>query len=46
MILGGGARDAGPAALALARRLGAPLGLTINGKGAVPRATRCACPPA
>jgi acetolactate synthase-1/2/3 large subunit len=36
IILGGGARDAGPAALALARRLGAPVGLTINGKGAVP----------
>jgi thiamine pyrophosphate-dependent acetolactate synthase large subunit-like protein len=36
VILGGGARDAGPAALALARRLGAPIGLTINGKGAVP----------
>ena len=35
LILGGGARDAGPAALALARRLGAPVGLTINGKGAV-----------
>jgi acetolactate synthase I/II/III large subunit len=36
VILGGGARNAGPAALALARRLGAPVGLTINGKGAVP----------
>ena len=36
LILGGGARDAGPAALALARRLGAPIGLTINGKGAIP----------
>jgi acetolactate synthase-1/2/3 large subunit len=36
LILGGGARDAGPAALALARRLGAPVGLTINAKGAVP----------
>jgi acetolactate synthase-1/2/3 large subunit len=36
IILGGGARNAGPAALALARRLGAPVGLTINGKGAVP----------
>ena len=36
MILGGGARDAGPAALAVAERLGAPVGLTINGKGAVP----------
>jgi acetolactate synthase-1/2/3 large subunit len=36
VILGGGARNAGPAALALARRLGAPVGLTINGKGAAP----------
>lgn len=36
VILGGGARNAGPAALALARRLGAPVGLTINAKGAVP----------
>jgi acetolactate synthase-1/2/3 large subunit len=36
VILGGGARNAGPAALRLARHLGAPIGLTINGKGAVP----------
>lgn len=35
LILGGGARDAGDAALALARRLGAPIGLTINARGAV-----------
>ncbi len=36
LILGGGARRAGDAARALAERLGAPLGLTINAKGAVP----------
>lgn len=36
VILGGGARDAGPQALALAERLGAPIGLTINARGAVP----------
>jgi acetolactate synthase-1/2/3 large subunit len=35
ILLGGGARDAGPAALALARRLGAPVGLTINARGAI-----------
>jgi acetolactate synthase I/II/III large subunit len=36
VILGGGARDAGAQALALAERLGAPVGLTINARGAVP----------
>lgn len=36
LILGGGARAAGPQALTIAERLGAPLGLTINAKGAVP----------
>jgi acetolactate synthase-1/2/3 large subunit len=36
IILGGGGRNAGPAALALAEQLGAPVGLTINAKGAVP----------
>jgi acetolactate synthase-1/2/3 large subunit len=35
IILGGGARDAGPQALALAERLGAPIGLTINARGAI-----------
>ncbi len=35
-MLGGGARHAGAPALRLAERLGAPLGLTINAKGAVP----------
>jgi acetolactate synthase-1/2/3 large subunit len=35
VLLGGGARDAGPAALALARALAAPIGLTINARGAV-----------
>jgi thiamine pyrophosphate-dependent acetolactate synthase large subunit-like protein len=35
ILLGGGARDAGPAALALARSLGAPVGLTINARGAI-----------
>jgi acetolactate synthase-1/2/3 large subunit len=35
ILLGGGARDAGPAALALARHVGAPIGLTINGRGSV-----------
>ena len=38
ILLGGGARDAGPAALALAERLGAPIGLTINARGAVDHA--------
>ena len=36
VLLGGGARDAGPQALALARRLAAPIGLTINARGTVP----------
>ncbi len=36
ILLGGGARDAGPQAIALAERLGAPIGLTINARGAVP----------
>ena len=44
IVLGGGARDAGPAALELAERIGAPVGLTINGKGAVP-ATHPLCVP-
>jgi acetolactate synthase-1/2/3 large subunit len=35
IILGGGARDAGPAALALAEHLAAPIGLTINARGSV-----------
>jgi acetolactate synthase-1/2/3 large subunit len=35
LLLGGGAKDAGAEALALARRLGAPIGLTINARGAV-----------
>jgi acetolactate synthase-1/2/3 large subunit len=35
ILLGGGARDAGLAALAIARRIGAPIGLTINGRGTV-----------
>lgn len=35
ILLGGGARDAGAPALALARRLGAPVGLTINGRGTI-----------
>ena len=36
ILLGGGARDAGRRpALALARRLGAPVGLTINARGAI-----------
>ncbi|MHB1835155.1 MAG: 5-guanidino-2-oxopentanoate decarboxylase [Solirubrobacteraceae bacterium] len=35
LLLGGGARDAGSEALALARRLAAPIGLTINGRGTV-----------
>ncbi len=38
VLLGGGARDAGAPALALARRLGAPIGLTINGRGTVDHA--------
>jgi acetolactate synthase-1/2/3 large subunit len=36
LLLGGGARDAGPEAVALAERLGAPIGLSINAKGAIP----------
>jgi acetolactate synthase I/II/III large subunit len=35
IVLGGGARRAGDAAVRLADRLAAPLGLTINAKGAV-----------
>jgi len=35
IILGGGARDAGAAATALAEALGAPIGLTINARGSV-----------
>ena len=35
ILLGGGARDAGRPALALAPRLGAPVGLTINARGAI-----------
>jgi acetolactate synthase I/II/III large subunit len=38
VLLGGGARDAGSEALAVARRLGAPIGLTINARGTVPDA--------
>ena len=38
IVLGGGARDAGVPAARLAEKLGAPLGLTINAKGAVPAA--------
>jgi acetolactate synthase I/II/III large subunit len=38
LLLGGGARDAGEQALGLARRLGAPIGLTINARGTVPDA--------
>jgi acetolactate synthase-1/2/3 large subunit len=36
ILLGGGARDAGAAAIALAERIGAPIGLSINAKGAIP----------
>jgi acetolactate synthase-1/2/3 large subunit len=35
VLLGGGARDAGAAALALARALAAPIGLTINARGTI-----------
>jgi acetolactate synthase-1/2/3 large subunit len=35
VLLGGGARDAGPQALRVARLAGAPVGLTINGRGAI-----------
>jgi acetolactate synthase-1/2/3 large subunit len=35
LILGGGARDAGAEAMALAELLGAPIGLTINARGSV-----------
>lgn len=38
IILGGGARDAGPEATALAELLAAPVGLTINARGTVPDA--------
>lgn len=36
ILLGGGARDAGPEALAVARALDAPVGLTINARGTIP----------
>jgi acetolactate synthase I/II/III large subunit len=36
ILLGGGASHAGPEALRLAELIGAPIGLTINAKGAVP----------
>ena len=36
VLLGGGARDAGAEALAVARRLDAPVGLTINARGTIP----------
>ncbi len=36
VLLGGGARDAGSEAVVIARRLGAPIGLTINARGTVP----------
>jgi acetolactate synthase-1/2/3 large subunit len=36
ILLGGGARDAGAEALALADFLGSPVGLTINARGTVP----------
>jgi acetolactate synthase-1/2/3 large subunit len=38
ILLGGGARDAGAEALALARALDAPVGLTINARGTIPDA--------
>jgi acetolactate synthase-1/2/3 large subunit len=38
VLLGGGARDAGPEALVLARALDAPVGLTINARGTIPDA--------
>jgi acetolactate synthase-1/2/3 large subunit len=36
VLVGGGARDAGAEALAVARQLDAPVGLTINARGTVP----------
>jgi acetolactate synthase-1/2/3 large subunit len=36
VLLGGGARDAGSQALAVARALDAPVGLTINARGTIP----------
>ena len=36
VLLGGGARDAGAEALAVARALDAPVGLTINARGTIP----------
>lgn len=36
ILLGGGAIDAGPGALAISAAIGAPIATTINGKGAVP----------
>ena len=38
VLLGGGAAGAGPEALAVARSLAAPVGLTINARGTVPDA--------
>ena len=43
IILGGGARDAGVPAARLAEKLGAPIGMTINAKGAVPRPILLPC---
>ena len=45
ILLGGGAVDAGPAAIALAERLGAPVALTGNATGTVPSRTRSASAP-
>lgn len=36
VVLGGGARDAGPEAAAVAEHLDAPVGLTINARGTLP----------
>ncbi len=36
LVLGGGGKDAGREALALAERLGAPIVVTVNSKGSVP----------
>jgi thiamine pyrophosphate-dependent acetolactate synthase large subunit-like protein len=43
ILLGGGARAAGPSALAVAERLGAPVLTTTNGKGIVPEDHPLSC---
>ena len=43
MLLGGGTRDASLEAIELAERLAAPVGLTINAKGVIPKGHPLSC---